>query len=150
MNFKVSNARQMEEFGGRVAGYCNPPVLIGLQGELGSGKTTFVRGFLRALGHNSHVKSPTYTLVEPYTIGRKKIYHFDFYRVSDPGEVEAIGFRDYLQGDYICLIEWPENGAGVLPIADISIHFEYADSARRLYLEASTETGQDLLGHLQS
>jgi tRNA threonylcarbamoyladenosine biosynthesis protein TsaE len=150
MNFQIDDAGQMEQFGSRFAGHCKPPVLIALQGMLGSGKTTFVRGFLHGLGHAGHVKSPTYTLVEPYTVGEKKIYHFDFYRVSDPGELEAIGFRDYLEGDYICLVEWPENGEGILPVADVFIHFEYLGSARTLDLEANTDTGRHILNHLKS
>jgi len=124
--------------------------VLHLLGDLGAGKTTLTRGIMRGYGYSGAVKSPTYTLVEHYTVGGKKIYHFDFYRVSDPRELEAIGFRDYLEGEYICLVEWPENGEGFLPVADIFIHFEYSDSARSLYLEANTETGCNILDHLQS
>src|SRR5688572_19084040 len=108
-------------FGSALAGALEPGLVIYLIGELGAGKTTLARGVLRGLGHAGKVKSPSFALVEPYTFSRLYLYHFDFYRFTDPRELGDAGFREYFNPDSVCLVEWPEKAAGVVPAADIRI-----------------------------
>ncbi|TAN65654.1 MAG: tRNA (adenosine(37)-N6)-threonylcarbamoyltransferase complex ATPase subunit type 1 TsaE [Methylobacter sp.] len=118
MNIYLKDTEATEQFGAKLWAELPSKCLVFLHGELGAGKTTLVRGFLRAAGYSGAVKSPTYTLVEEYTIGERKIFHFDLYRVADPEELEWIGIRDYFDQDCICFIEWPDMGKGFLPEPD--------------------------------
>lgn len=114
-------------------------MVIFLQGDLGAGKTTFVRGLLRALGFQGRVKSPTYTLIEEYQCAALNLRHFDLYRFQGAQEWEEAGFREAFNGDNICLIEWPEQAAEVLPPADLTLFFEILPLGRNLILTAHTD-----------
>jgi len=137
-------------FGARLARACGAGALIFLRGELGTGKTTLVRGMLRGLGHEGVVKSPTYTLVEPYRLGERWVYHFDLYRVSDPEELEYFGAREYFDAGALCLVEWPEQGRGFLPEPDLIIVLAYLNHGRQLRLSAHTDRGAGILGAIET
>jgi len=135
----------MEAFAARLAGCVVPGTLWFLRGDLGAGKSTFVRALLRSLGVRGAIKSPTYTLVEPYTVNEVEIFHFDFYRLRDPGELEELGIRDYLDGHAACLVEWPERAQGVLPDPDLEVVIELHDHKRDLAVHARSERARQLL-----
>ncbi|WP_425511182.1 tRNA (adenosine(37)-N6)-threonylcarbamoyltransferase complex ATPase subunit type 1 TsaE [sulfur-oxidizing endosymbiont of Gigantopelta aegis] len=182
--------------GSQLAKAIIPGVILYLDGDLGAGKTTLVRGFLRALGHEGAVKSPTFTVVEPYMLENdilennliynynelegeakvehtnvfqssisknsisqnsifqnniaQKIYHFDLYRLNDPEELEYLGIRDYLDGQAIALIEWPEKGYGVLPRADITIKITHLSQGRKVELLSQSDIGAAIVAKLIS
>jgi tRNA threonylcarbamoyladenosine biosynthesis protein TsaE len=111
-----------------------PTGVVWLVGGLGAGKTCLARGWLQALGHQEAVKSPTYTLVEPYVISGKSVYHLDLYRVGDPEELEMIGIRDYFNNNSLSLVEWPRRAAAVLPEPDLTIRLSVGDEGRNAEL----------------
>ncbi len=125
-----------------------PGLVIYLRGDLGAGKTTMVRALLNSLGYQGRVKSPTYTLLEQYEVGGLNFRHFDLYRFRDALEWETAGFNDEFDGNNICLVEWPEQAAGLLPQADLEIIFEILHEGRNISLYAHTDTGRECLNSL--
>lgn len=128
----LQDTEATEQFGAKLSWLLPAKCLVFLHGDLGAGKTTLVRAYLRAAGFSGTVKSPTYTLVEEYSINDRKICHFDLYRLSDPEELEWMGIRDYLSQECVCFIEWPGNGKGFLPEPDISITLSAEGTGRLL------------------
>ena len=139
---------------GQLAQHCPEGSVIFLRGDLGTGKTTLVRGFLHALGYAGNVKSPTYTLVEPYLVNHQSLYHFDLYRLGSPDELEYAGGRDYFDGESICLVEWPERAEGYLPVADLVCELRYqtfsGKQGRACTLKAYSAKGEQMLKELSS
>ncbi|WP_339670562.1 tRNA (adenosine(37)-N6)-threonylcarbamoyltransferase complex ATPase subunit type 1 TsaE [Dasania marina] len=141
----------MVAFGKQLAQVCDSGAVIFLEGDLGMGKTTFSRGVLQGLGHQGAVKSPTYTLVEPYQLGEREAYHFDLYRLGDPEELEYMGIRDYFSAEKLCLIEWPEKGRGVLPPADLIVRIalnQGSQDGRVVQLNAQSAIGRSIIAKL--
>jgi tRNA threonylcarbamoyladenosine biosynthesis protein TsaE len=136
--------------GGALADGAGAGRVLHLRGELGAGKTTVVRGLLRALGFRGRVKSPTYTLVEPYCISSLNFYHFDFYRFHDPSEWLSAGLREYFNPQAVCVVEWPERAAGLLPAPDLELQLEIRGAGRRASLLAHTRAGEAWLGSARS
>ncbi|TCT20860.1 tRNA (adenosine(37)-N6)-threonylcarbamoyltransferase complex ATPase subunit type 1 TsaE [Thiobaca trueperi] len=135
-------------FGARLAACLHLPCVLYLEGDLGAGKTTLTRGMLHGLGHRGAVRSPTYTLIEPYELPTARVQHLDLYRLADPEELEYLGLRDLLGEDVLWVIEWPERGAGILPAADLRIGIAYAEPGRRLRLEPGSPRGQAVIASL--
>jgi tRNA threonylcarbamoyladenosine biosynthesis protein TsaE len=140
--------------GEKLAKLAQAPLRIYLSGPLGAGKTALVRAFLRALGVQGAVKSPSYALVEPYNFSNYSVYHFDFYRFFDQNEWEESGFRDYFEENAICLVEWPEKAGGLLPRADLEIQLSYHQqpgqetTGRSIEVKALSVYGQHLVEQL--
>ncbi|MBJ9974812.1 tRNA (adenosine(37)-N6)-threonylcarbamoyltransferase complex ATPase subunit type 1 TsaE [Pseudomonas sp. S75] len=129
-------------FGATLARITGGHGVIFLEGDLGAGKTTLSRGLIRGLGHSGAVKSPTFTVVEPYEIGDIRAFHFDLYRLVDAEELEFMGIRDYFEGDPLCLFEWPQKGAGVLPKPDLTITISPQAGGRSLNLSPQGARGE--------
>ena len=141
----VASVAEMEALGAKLATQVGNARLVNIHGPLGAGKTTLVRGMLHGLGHAGAVKSPTFTLVEPYTFGNLHFYHFDLYRLNDPGELEFLGMRDYLDGNGVCVVEWAERAQGVLPSPDVDIMIEPTETGRMVRIMTLTPQGDVLL-----
>ena len=146
---EVASVAEMEALGAKLAARVGKARLINLHGPLGAGKTTLVRGMLQGLGHAGAVKSPTFTLVEPYVFGDRRFYHFDLYRLNDPGELEFLGLRDYLDGNGVCVVEWAERAQGVLPSPDADIMIEPTGTGRMVRITTLTPQGDVLLEALK-
>jgi len=136
--------------GARLARHLRAGMVFTLSGELGAGKTTLVRGSLRELGWRGAVKSPTYTLVEHYSLSSLYFYHFDFYRLADPDEWETSGFSDYFRPDAICAIEWPERIGSHLRLRDLSLGLRHLHAGRALTLTAHSDQGSACLSAFEA
>ncbi len=137
--------------GAALARMLTPGLKIYLHGELGAGKTSLTRALLQAAGHSGRVKSPTYTLVEPYAISvagkTLSLMHFDLYRMGSPEEFIDAGFREYFDSDHLCVVEWPEQAQDLLPPADLDVFLSVAGEGRAVELRANSEQGTTCLNH---
>lgn len=157
ISFHFANENQMLEFGQKFAlalktqlqTQNDKGLTLYLNGELGAGKTTLTRSIVQAFGHQGNVKSPTYTLVEEYSLPPFSVCHFDLYRLADPEELEFMGIRDYFQPKTLCLLEWAVRGEGMIEPADIVIQIDYADEGRNITLIAQNATGTEILVKFQ-
>jgi tRNA threonylcarbamoyladenosine biosynthesis protein TsaE len=148
VDLKLPDAQATERLGAALAPAIGPGRVLHLTGELGTGKTTLVRGLLRALGFTGRVKSPTYAWVEPYELSRLHLYHFDFFRFDDRSEWLSSGLRDYFGPHSACIVEWPERLGTVLPPPDLAILLSHEGAARRARVEGRTPAGRAWLSSL--
>lgn len=149
INLFLENEQATLDLGGRLADGLAPGMLVALHGPLGAGKTTFTRGVLRRLGYEGRVKSPTYTLVELYKVSRLDLYHFDFYRFSNPEELIDSGLQEAFNETNVCIVEWAEKAGSLLPTADVDVSLAMANGARSALLKAQTENGRRCLQQLK-
>jgi tRNA threonylcarbamoyladenosine biosynthesis protein TsaE len=150
VNFLLQDEAATAEFAANLAAEVQHIQLITLSGDLGAGKTTLVRALLGALGYSGRVKSPTFTLVEPYKINARPVYHFDLYRLAHPDELEYLGFTDYLENEALCLIEWPERAAGALPRGDLELTLYHRKLGRKLMVDGGTSSGERIISVLNN
>src|SRR3990167_1179122 len=141
----IPTEQDMLAIAATVAKHCFPGTSIYLEGNLGAGKTTFVRGFLRSLGYRENVKSPTYTLVELYELGSLQVYHLDLYRLDNELDLEHIGLSDYLTSTAICLIEWPEKAKNLLPTPSLHCRIEIKTGGRAICFMSQDQRGDAML-----
>jgi len=144
-NYDLKDESETLRLAEKMSVFLHPNMNLYLKGELGAGKTTFVRGLLRGLGYQDKVKSPTYTLVEPYNLERFTIYHFDLYRFKDEHEWDDAGFRECFNNKSVCLVEWPEKAGRILPQPDISIELSHESFGRHIHLVSFTSLGTECL-----
>ena len=154
LTFTATTADEMRAFGARLASALQEaavvePFLLALSGELGAGKTTLVGGLLAAFGHAGPARSPTYSLIEPYRLAGRDVYHCDLYRLRDPEELEDLGLRDLLAGPSVLLVEWPERAGDRLRDPDLQLRLEYAGGGRQVAAAARSVAGQRVLAGLR-
>ncbi len=155
MRLVARNAEETRAIGARLASAIitsdfDAPLVVGLAGDLGAGKTTLVGGLLAALGHAGAVRSPTYTLVEPYRLAGRDVIHCDLYRLRDPEELEDLGLRDLATPRSVLLVEWPERGGGRLGTPDLSLALGYLDEGRTVEFVAGSAYGRQVLSRFSS
>jgi len=149
----VATPGEMRALGDRlaaaiVAAGLQEPLVVGLSGDLGAGKTTLIGGLLAALGHEGPARSPTYSLIEPYRLAGRDLYHCDLYRLRDPEELEDLGLRDLLQGNSVLLVEWPERAGDRLRAPDLMLSLAYEGEGRSVAVEAGSDAGRQVLDAL--
>lgn len=149
----VATAEDMRAFGARIANAIScaglsDPFVLGLSGDLGAGKTTLVSGLLAEFGHAGPARSPTYSLIEPYRIAGRDVYHADLYRLRDPAELEDLGLRDLLVGPSVLIVEWPEMAGTRLRKPDLSLRLEYVGEGRQVGSVAGSEAGRRVVAGL--
>ncbi|MHB1950281.1 MAG: tRNA (adenosine(37)-N6)-threonylcarbamoyltransferase complex ATPase subunit type 1 TsaE [Acidiferrobacteraceae bacterium] len=148
-SFTLRSRADLDVLAGRFAQVLCAPLRIYLRGHIGAGKTTFVAATVRALGHTGVVKSPTFTFIETYPLSAITVYHMDFYRLVQPEELEFIGARDYLEGEGLCFVEWPERAAGVVPKPDIDVSMIAVDDTRHVTMSSAGDRGEEVLRKLE-
>jgi tRNA threonylcarbamoyladenosine biosynthesis protein TsaE len=149
LSFSLADEQATLALGAQAAKSLHADAVVFLMGNLGTGKTTWTRGLLQALGHSGKVKSPTYTLVEPYQLADLRIYHFDLYRLNDPQELEDMGIRDYFDGSALCIIEWPEKAEGYLPAPDWVLALAPLAQGRQIVISSHSLKGESALRSMQ-
>lgn len=148
VSINIASEAEMMALGHRLAAALLPGTSLYLSGDLGAGKTTLTRGIAGGLGHRGAVKSPTYTLVEPYLELSSPLYHFDLYRLDDPEELEFMGIRDYFDSRALIVLEWPERGGVFLPTPDLDLTIQVFSESRILDIVAHSERGETALATL--
>jgi tRNA threonylcarbamoyladenosine biosynthesis protein TsaE len=149
MDISLPDVRDTLRLGEALAAGAIPGRVLHLKGDLGTGKTTLVRGLLKGLGYAGRVRSPSYTQLEPYSLSSLNFYHFDFYRFKDRSEWLSSGFRDYFNPDSVCVVEWPERAGPELSPPDLEVRLEMAGEGRRASLEPRTPAGESWLSSLR-
>lgn len=145
VDIELPNEQASEQTAKKLARCLIAPLILTFSGEIGAGKTTFIRAMLRALGITSAIKSPTFSLVETYAIQMITVHHFDLYRVHDESELEMMGFRDYFTSDAVCCIEWPERVGSRMLSADIAFSLCFNGAGRTLHASALSALGASLM-----
>lgn len=148
VGFQLADEAATVAMGNELANLIEQGAVIYLHGDLGAGKTTLTRGIVQGFGHQGKVKSPTYTLVEPYELANTHVYHFDLYRLGDPEELEFMGIRDYFSPTAICVVEWPEKGGEFIPTPDLDITMRYVGEAREIEIHSVSERGKAITAKL--
>lgn len=146
----LADPEQTRQLGQDIAAALDGGLQVHLQGELGAGKTSLVRALIIALGYQGKVRSPTYTLVEPYQVDGRALWHLDLYRLADPEELEFLGIRDLEREEAVVLVEWPQRGEGMLPAPDLSIELIYKGKGREARLTAQSPRGTRIIARLES
>ncbi|MGO2011438.1 tRNA (adenosine(37)-N6)-threonylcarbamoyltransferase complex ATPase subunit type 1 TsaE [Pseudoalteromonas sp.] len=150
VTFQLADEAETVAMGCQLAELIDSGAVIYLHGDLGAGKTTLTRGIVQGFGHKGKVKSPTYTLVEPYELARENVYHFDLYRLGDPEELEYMGIRDYFSNQAVCVVEWPEKGGEFIPTPDLDITLTYVGDSREVLINSLSERGTMIVKRLYS
>ena len=141
---EAGDHERQEHLGAALALVCPGACIVYLEGDLGTGKTTLVRGFLRGMGYQGKVRSPTYTLLEPYEFNGRTVYHLDLYRLAHPEELEYLALRDLFGDNCALFVEWPDRGRHYLPTPDLVLEFEEKDEARFIRCRTFSVQGQQL------